>query len=399
MKTAYFDCYSGISGNMILGALIDLGVDVGILNDGLRSLDPGDYRIEVSRQKKNGIAAVYVDVVSIDNCESRTISDILALIDRSALDDDIRSRTRQILVRLAEAEAKVHGRQGDEARLHEVGATDTIVDVAGSLIGLKALGVGDIVSSPLNLGGGTVLCSHGRLPVPVPVTAELLRGFPGYSSGLDGELTTPTGAAIVTTLAGWFGAMPLMRISGVGYGAGKMDLDVPNTLRIFLGERMEAGGVYQAESVVMVETNVDDMNPQLYEHMMDSLLENGALDVFLTPVQMKKGRPGILLSVIARRGSTERLVDIIFREGTTLGVRFTEMGRLSLPRSTKSVQTRFGPVGVKLAGRGDGVVTMSPEYDDCRKAAREHGVPLAQVYDEVRRAWQSSSASLEDPHV
>ena len=396
MTTAYFDCFSGVSGNMILGALVDLGLDLGMLNDGVRSLGLADYRIEVSRVKKNDIAAVYANVITADECESRSIGDILTLIDQSSLDDGIRSRARRIFIRLAEAEAKVHGCEGDQAKLHEVGSNDTVIDVVGSLVGLKALGVDQIGSSFLNLGGGTVRCHHGLLPVPAPVTAELLKGFPTYSSGEFGELTTPTGAAIVTTLAGFFGPMPVMRVGGVGYGAGKMDLDVPNALRIFLGDRTEAHEGRRAESVVVLETNIDDMSPQLYEHIMESLLDNGALDVFMTPVQMKKNRPGVLLSVIAPPEITKNLLDIILREGTTLGVRVAEMERLSLPRSTRIVQTKFGPISVKLAERGDGVVTMSPEYDDCRRASREHGAPLAVVYGEVQRVWQNSLAEAPD---
>jgi uncharacterized protein (TIGR00299 family) protein len=395
MRTAYFDCYSGISGNMILGALLDLGVDIEILNEGLRSLGLDSFEIAVTRQQKNDISAVYADVMTSENGDSRTISDIVSIVDRGALDEDIKIGAKRIFYRLAEAEAKVHGRHEDQVRLHEVGATDTIIDVVGSLVGLKALGVGEIGCSPLNLGSGTVLCGHGSLPVPAPITAELVKGVQVYSSGLVGELTTPTGAAIVTTLAGWFGAMPLLRVSGVGYGAGRMDLDVPNALRIFLGERVDTFGQYRAEPLVLLETNIDDMNPQFYEHILESLLENGALDVFLTPVHMKKSRPGILLSALARRETVETLAGLIFREGTTLGVRMSEVDRLYLPRSTRFVQTRFGAIRVKLSKRGDRMVTVSPEYDDCRKAAKEHGVPLALVYEEVQQAWRDSGTPSE----
>jgi len=300
---------------------------------------------------------------------------------------------REIFVRLAEAEARVHDLNVDAVHLHEVGATDTLVDVFGSLIGLRALGIEEVRCSPLNLGSGLVQCSHGWLPVPAPITAELLRGVPAYTSEAKGELTTPTGAAIATGIAAGFGDMPLMKVEGVGYGAGKMDPEVPNLLRILVGERVETAGALATETITVIETNIDDMNPQFYDHIMESLLQAGALDVFLTPVQMKKNRPGVLLSAIGRSENVQSLVDVMVRESTTLGVRMSETRRVSLPRSAGLVDTGFGQIRIKVARRGDGPSTMTPEYDDCRKAAREHNVSLSTVYSEVQRVWGDSGAT------
>lgn len=391
MRTAYFDCFSGISGNMILGALVDLGLDIDELKAKLSGVPIGDYSISATRVVKQGIAATCVEVVSGGCGESRTIEDITRTIEGSDLDPWVKAKGCGVFARLAEAEARVHGHGGDDTRhLHEVGASDTIIDVLGGLVGLRTLGIEEIVSSPINLGGGMVQCSHGWLPVPAPATAELVKGVPVYGSGARGELTTPTGAAMITGLAASFGPMPAMEVEGVGYGAGRMELDVPNVLRVFLGRTGEDVGERHAatEPVVVLETNIDDMNPQLYDHVMGRLLEAGALDVFLTPVQMKKNRPGTLVTVIARREDTEKLMGVVFSETSTLGVRVTEMNRRALPRFSRTVNTRFGRIRAKIAERGDNVRSMAPEYDDCSRAAKRFGVPISEVYAEVRRVWE-----------
>lgn len=392
MRTAYFDCFSGISGNMVLGALADLGLDLERLKSELGRLPVGGYGLQAAVVSKQGIRAVYVEVVPAGPDPPRTLGDIRGLIERSGLDEGLKRRAEDIFTRLAAAEAKVHGRELEAVHLHEVGATDTLVDVLGSLIGLAALGVEEVRCSPLNLGRGLVQCRHGRLPVPAPITAELLRGVPAYAGEDEGELTTPTGAAIATGLAVAFGSMPLMRVEGVGYGAGRLDLRAPNALRVFVGEGGAAGGATGAASEVLtvLETNIDDMNPQFYDHVMDRLLGAGALDVFLAPVQMKKNRPGVLLSAICRRESADGLAALILRETTTLGVRVTETRRVYLPRAGGAVDTRFGRIRTKVAARSDGASTMTPEYDDCRRAAREHNVPLSAVYTEAQRAWAES---------
>jgi uncharacterized protein (TIGR00299 family) protein len=391
MKTAYFDCFSGISGNMILGALVDLGLDLDELRSKLAGLPLGDHSISAAKVLRQGIAATYVEVVTRDDAGGRTLEEIVQTIQTSDLDPRVKAGACRIFTRLAEAEARVHGHEGDTTRrLREVGATDTIIDVVGGLVGLQMLGVEAVSSSPVNLGGGMVQCSHGWLPVPAPATAELVRGVPVYSSETRGELTTPTGAAMITGLATGFGPMPPMAVEGVGYGAGRMELDAPNVLRLFLGQTADGvgEGLHATEPVVVLETNIDDMNPQLYDHVMGSLLKAGALDVFLTPVQMKKNRPGTLVTVVTRREDAERLVGLLFSETSTLGVRIAEMRRRALPRVVRRVDTRFGKIRVKVAERGNGVRSMAPEYDDCSREARRSGVPISEVYAEVRRAWE-----------
>jgi uncharacterized protein (TIGR00299 family) protein len=393
LKIAYFDCFSGVSGNMILGALVDLGLDLEQLRAELRKLALSGFGIEAGKVTKRGIRATYVNVVTDHPDQARTLEDIIGLIEMSRLDDAVKETGKQIFARLAEAEARVHDRSVEAVHLHEVGATDTLVDVFGSLIGLRALGIEEVRCSPLNLGSGLVRCSHGWLPVPAPITAELLRGVPAYTGQTEGELTTPTGAAIATGVAAGFGDMPLMKVAGVGYGAGKMDPEIPNFLRVFTGERIHTADDFATEAVMVLETNIDDMNPQFYDHIMESLLQAGALDVFLTPVQMKKNRPGVLLTVISRSEDAKDLIGVLTRESTTLGVRITETRRVSLPRSAGVVNTRFGEIRIKVARRGDGYSTVTPEYDDCKKAARAHNVPLSMVYSEVQKAWGDSGAA------
>jgi uncharacterized protein (TIGR00299 family) protein len=393
LRIAYLDCFSGISGNMVLGALVDLGLDLEKARAELGRLPLSGYGIEVSKVTKRGIRATYVDVVTAQPDPPRMLKDIMSLIDRSQLDDGLKRHGREIFVRLAEAEARVHDLNIEVVHLHEVGAVDTLVDVFGTLIGMKALGIEEVRCSPLNLGSGLVQCSHGWLPIPAPITAELLRGVPAYTGEAKGELTTPTGAAIATGIAAGFGDMPLMRIEGVGYGAGKMEPEVPNLLRILVGERVGTASALATETVTVIETNIDDMNPQFYDHIMEGLLQAGALDVFLTPVQMKKNRPGVLLSAIGRSENTQSIIDVMVRESTTLGVRISETLRVSLPRSTGLVDTRFGQIRIKVARRDDGSSTMTPEYDDCKKAAREHNVSLGTVYSEVQKAWGESGGT------
>ncbi len=394
MKTAYFDCFSGISGNMILGALVDLGVDVDDLRSKLAGVSLSDCRISATRVLRQGIEATYVEVDARDAAESRTLDEITQTIQSSDLDPWVKARGCRIFAKLAEAEARVHGHEIDGARhLHEVGATDTLIDVVGGLVGLQMLGVEAIRSSPVNLGSGMVQCSHGLLPVPAPATAELVRGVPVYGSHAQAELTTPTGAAMVTGLALGFGPLPAMEVEGVGYGAGRMELDAPNVLRVFVGQTSDDAGQGHgaAEPIVVLETNIDDMNPQLYDHVMGNLVRAGALDVFLTPVQMKKNRPGTLITAVTRREDAERLVALLFSETSTLGVRIAEMRRRALPRFSRTVTTRFGRIHVKVAERGDTHRSMTPEYDDCSRAARRFSVPVSEVYAEVRRVWEQSS--------
>ena len=387
MKIAYFDCFSGISGNMILGALLDLGVSLDDLRRELAGLPLTGYQLQVSRVTRQGIGGLYVNVRPNEGQVERTLSDILAIIGQSTLSAEVDELSRRIFTRLAEAEARVHNQEVEAVHFHEVGAVDAIVDIVGAAVGLKLLGVERVECSPLNVGGGFVEARHGVLPVPAPATLELLKGVPVYSRGTSHELVTPTGAAIVTTLAACFGPMPAMTVEGIGYGAGKAELEMPNLLRVVVGDSEEVGGDYLSDTVTLLETNLDDMNPQFYDYVMERLFAAGALDVYLIPIQMKKNRPGNMLSVLCPPDRVGEMLAILFAETTTLGVRVRDVTRRCLDRSIVAVDTRFGQIRVKVARRGAVVLHAAPEYDDCKAAARRHGVPLSVVYEEARRVW------------
>jgi uncharacterized protein (TIGR00299 family) protein len=384
MTIAYFDCFSGISGDMTLGALVDAGVPFEVLRAELAKLDVRGYTLEQKPVKRSGLGATKVDVV-LDGREqpARHLSAIREIIRASGLKESVKQKALNIFQRLAEVEAKVHGTTTDKVHFHEVGAVDAMVDIVGSVIGLELLGITEIIASPVNVGSGTVHTAHGRLPVPAPATVELLRGVPLYSSSITFELTTPTGAAIITTLASFFGPLPQMRIDRVAHGAGSKELPgQPNVLRLFLGEYALTP---DAETSVLIETNIDDMNPQVYEHLIDRLMQAGAHDAFLTPIIMKKGRPGILLSVLTDPAKSDVVLDIVFRETTSIGVRIQQVGRRKLAREIREVETSYGRVRVKVSKRGDEVLTATPEYEDCRRLAEEKQVPLKHVMDEVKK--------------
>jgi len=386
MKIAYFDCFSGISGNMILGALLDAGLELSTLEEALSGLRVSGYRIVVRKVRKRHIAGTLVEVEIEEKGAERHLGDVLEIIEQSDLPDDVKESCKAIFTRLAEAEARVHGAGVDDIHFHEVGALDAIVDVVGSVAGLRLLGVERIYASPVHVGHGTVECAHGLLPVPAPATLELLRGVPIYGRDVEAELVTPTGAAILTTLAQGFGAAPPMRVERVGYGAGSRDLPLPNLLRVSIGSTAEGIEEYEEDIVTLIETNIDDMNPQLYEHVMGRLFAVGALDVFLTPIQMKRGRPGIQFSVLVREEHVAAVLDILFTETTTIGVRTCQMRRWKLARERVVVETRYGPVRVKIARRGRAVLNIAPEYRDCQRIASDRGVPLKEVYQAALNA-------------
>ncbi|NPV54257.1 MAG: nickel pincer cofactor biosynthesis protein LarC [Firmicutes bacterium] len=420
MKIAYFECFSGISGDMILGALVDAGLDLGELKTGLDKLKlagPDAFELKVEKTARNGISGTSIEVITDLNPGHpraqgfRRLSDIEAVLDASDLDEATMEMSRRIFRRLAVAEAKVHNIPVDQVHFHEVGAVDTIVDVVGAVLGFRAMGVTKIYASRLHVGTGFVKCAHGMLPVPAPATLELLRGVPIYATGVQGELVTPTGAAIITTLAESFGGCPEMHLERIGYGAGKQNLDIPNLLRIYLGEKVkrkradgsedrakgktgavealaEVTGTNDAGYEVIVECNIDDMNPEFYDHVMQVLFEKGALDVFLTPVIMKKERPGTVLTVLTCGEKLDEIARTIMMETTTLGVRIHRVMRRKAERDSISVTTRFGEARVKVARLEGQILNIAPEYEDCRKLARKHGVPLKVVYEEVKRAIQ-----------
>ncbi len=392
-RIAYFDCFSGISGNMILGALLDLGLPQAELEADLAKLPLDGYRLQVTPVSKHGLGGTYVDVEVSEQGVERHLADVLALIDASTLPDVVKERSRRIFERLAQAEARVHRRPVESVHFHEVGAVDAIVDIVGAVAGLERLGVEKLWCSPLNVGSGFVRASHGVLPVPAPATAELLKGAPTYSRHAERELVTPTGAAVVSTLAQGFGTLPPMTVQAVGYGAGKADLPLPNLLRVMVGEASGAGDGHLSDWVTVLETNLDDMNPQFFDYVLERLLGAGALDVYCTPVHMKKNRPGTVLTIISPPGRAEELLGIVFRETTTLGVRMQEMPRRCLERALYPVETPFGVVRVKVARQGDQVLNVAPEYEDCKRAALQHGVALQAVYDVARKSWEQGAGS------
>lgn len=381
----YFDCFSGASGDMMLGALLDLGVPVEALRTALGGLgvDPGC--VSVTRVSRAGVAATKVQVVGPRDHHHRSVAEIARLIERSALSPAGKARAKALFRRLAEVEADIHQIPVEQVHLHEVGALDSIVDIVGTVFAMEWLGVADVMASPLNLGSGTVECEHGTFPVPAPATARLLTGAPVYSSGAPAELVTPTGALLVTGYAGSFGPLPRMRFERIGYGAGDHDLPgVPNVLRAFLGERLEARAPTRA---VVLEFEVDDMNPQIFGPLMDRLYAAGALEVFYAPVQMKKNRPGTLVTIVAPPERREALGTIVFRETTTIGVRYEEVERECLAREVCEVDTPAGRVRVKVARRDGVVVNAAPEFEDCLRVAAERGLPVKEVQAIAMKAY------------
>lgn len=386
MKAAYFDCFSGISGDMTLGALADAGCPLGLLRDELKGLDVPGWEISAEKVWKNGMAATQVSVRTEDTQTHRSLTTILGVLEKSKLAAAVRERASAIFRRLGEAEAAVHDVPIEKIHFHEVGAVDAMVDIVGACIGFSALGIERFACSALNVGGGMAKMAHGVLPVPAPATARLLLGKPTYSNGVQKELVTPTGAAIVATLCQTFGPQPPMRIESIGYGAGTTDLEgQPNVLRIMVGESLEASEAEFDEEVRVIEANLDDLNPQVYGYLVEKALAAGALDVFTTPVQMKKGRPGTLLTLLCKPARAKELMDLVFAETTTFGLRSYTAQRRILPREWESVQTRFGEVRLKVARVNGKVLQVSPEYEDCRKLAEEKKVALREVMEEARR--------------
>jgi pyridinium-3,5-bisthiocarboxylic acid mononucleotide nickel chelatase len=384
MKIAYFDCPSGAAGDMIMGALVDAGVPFDAFRAELRKLALPGWDLLRREVKKGAFRATKIDV-EIDataHRHDRSLADIQAILEASSLDPDVKERAGRVFVRLADAEARVHGTSREAVHFHEVGAVDAIVDVTGGVLGLAMLGVGAVYVSALPLGGGFVDGAHGRMPVPGPGTAELLRGFPVVDTGVRAELVTPTGAAILTTLGRPAVSLPSMVIGAVGYGAGTMELPgTPNVLRCFVGE---AAGEVRAESIVQLETTIDDMSPQLYEPLMDRLFEAGAVDVFLTPVVMKRSRPGTVLTALCPRDRLDRLVRVLFEESSTIGLRWTEWQRATLPREMVTLPTTYGAMQFKVARLDGRVVTVTPEFADVARIARDKALPVREVLDQAR---------------
>ena len=392
MKLAYFDCFSGISGDMTLGALVDAGCSLELLRSGLQGLKIPGWTISSEKVWKNGMAATFVHVATEDQTKHRSLSAILEIFEKSQLSESVGKNAAAIFRKLGEAEASVHDVALEKIHFHEVGAVDAIVDIVGACIAFDALGIEKFACSPLNVGGGTAKMSHGVLPVPAPATAKLLQGKPTYSNGVQRELVTPTGAAIVSTLCDTFGPQPQMTVSAIGYGAGSMELEgQPNVVRIMIGEAADKVITGFDEEMSVIEANLDDMNPQIYGYFLEKALAAGALDVYTTPVQMKKNRPGTLLTLLCKPQDTNSLMSLVFAETTTFGARTYRAQRRTLPRESVNVHTQFGDVRVKLSRVNGRILHVAPEFDDCRKLAVEKNVSLQRVFNEAMRSYDASS--------
>jgi len=399
MKTLYFDCFAGASGNMVLGALVDLGVDRSELGNRLQRLSVTDFSIEYTEVDRSGISSTHVNVVVPPETKHRHLHNIERIIDDSGLSDQVKERSKAIFTRLAQAEADVHGIDVQKVHFHEVGALDAIVDVVGSCIGFEMLGIERFVGSKINVGTGFVTMEHGTYPVPPPAVAKLLAGVPAYSNEIAGELLTPTGAAIISTVCESYGPLPEMRVEQTGYGAGTRTYDkFPNVLRLILGEsEVETAGPTDSdlisERLVVLETNVDDLSPQVVGYVQEKAFELGALDCWTTPIQMKKNRPAAMLSLLCGEETKSALTEMLFLETSTLGVRSAKVDRLSLHREMHSVQTIYGLIDVKAATYRGRIVNVMPEYDQVKHAAAEHNVPFRVVHAETVASFKGIARS------
>ena len=388
MRIAYLDCASGVSGDMMLGALIDSGVDLAQVQAGIDSLGLPSCRLAIEEVKKNGFRALQLTVEHEPEHAHRHLHHIVEMIDRSTLTPSQRELALRIFNRLAQAEAKVHGSTIEKVHFHEVGAVDSIADIVGSAIAWDLLRVDRIVCSAVPTGTGFVQIAHGRCSIPAPATGELLQGVPIAASDVQGELTTPTGAAIVSTLVDEFGPLPAITISATGYGAGQADFEHPNLLRLLVGE--DASGIRQGDQVALLETNLDDTPGEAVGYCIEKLWQAGALDVATSALQMKKGRPGVLLSVQCSPADADRLAEIVFRETTTLGLRRSTVQRQILSRRSVKTSTAWGEIAGIAATLPDGSERFSPEYDSCREIADKEKVPLAEVYAAALQAFVKS---------
>ena len=404
MKILYFDCFAGAAGDMILGALLDAGLPFDELKQALGSLAVEGWDVSVDRVVKTGVTATKFRVhehahaapapgapAHIRPHKHYHLKHIVAAIERSALTATGKAKAIKMFRRLGEAEAAIHGTTLEQVHLHEVGALDSIIDIVGAVFALEWFNAGRIVVSPINVGGGMVKSAHGVFPVPAPATLALLTNAPVYSSGIQAELLTPTGALILTEYASAFGPVPAMTVDRVGYGAGDRDLtETPNVVRVLVGEAESPkpqAASRKLQPVTVLECEIDDMNPQIFGVLMDTLYAAGALEVFYAAVQMKKNRPGTLMTVVARPEDRETMTEIVFRESTTIGVRYQELARECLDREMVTVTTPLGPVRFKVARRGGRLVNAQPEFDDLAKLSQEGGIPLKDVQALAHKAW------------
>lgn len=370
---------------MMLGALLDLGWEASELRKEAEKLKLSGWELEVEKVSKQGITGTQVRIRDEEN-KPRSFEKLLETIEKSDLENKVKEKSQSILTRIGEAESGIHGIPLSETHLHELGGVDTLIDVVGTVSGMERLGIEKIYASKVHVGKGFIECAHAILPLPAPATLELLKDVPIYGGDVEGELTTPTGAAIISSLASGFGRIPSMVIKGIGYGAGQRDFPFPNLLRVFLGTAEEiSGDAYVENAAMVIEANIDDMNPEIYPYLMEKLLEAGAKDVYFIPMHMKKNRPGILLGAIAEE-EFQKVVDVIFRETTTLGVRIHEVWRKKLAREEIWLPTKYGRVRAKLGILQGKVVNISPEYESCRELSQKSRVPLKDIYQEIQLA-------------
>ncbi|GAB4114991.1 MAG: nickel pincer cofactor biosynthesis protein LarC [Candidatus Caldatribacteriota bacterium] len=389
MKVAYFECLSGISGDMVVGALLDAGLKLEELEEELKKLNLSGYALEAKKISKKGIRATKFKVQIEEQGVERRFKDILFILEQSKLEKELKEQAIQIFYRLAQAESKIHQKEIEKIHFHEVGGIDAIIDITSAVIGIRKLGIQEIYASALPLGKGFIECAHGIIPVPAPATLELLKNIPTYDGKVKSEMVTPTGAAIISTLAKGFGERPFFHLETIGYGAGEKEFDIPNLLRINIGQKWEEGksisDLYLQDKLILLETNLDNMNPEFYDYIMERLFSVQALEVFLTPLQMKKNRPGCQLSVLIVEENLSKALEIIFAETTTLGVRVKEVKRFKLERKVEKIKTRFGEVRVKIGVSRKEIKNIAPEYEDCKKIAKQWQVSLKEVYEEAKR--------------
>lgn len=408
MRIAYFDCFAGISGDMTLGALVDAGLSFEELKVELAKLNLQEYEIKQEKVIKQGMTGTKIHVLAQEEHVHRHLNDITQIIQESKLTEEVKAKAVAVFRKLAEAEAKVHGTSPDEVHFHEVGAVDAIVDIVGAVIGLHKLGIEKVYASAVHTGKGFTKAAHGTIPIPAPATLELLRGIPVYTQNIPFELVTPTGAAILSAYCSDFGDMPVMNVEYIGYGAGERELTIPNLLRVMIGNhnqsethkiaasnnseipsRGEARFLQeqkiQSGQALMLETNIDDMIPEFYDYLIQKFLKEGAMDVFLQPIQMKKNRPAVTLSVQIHPSQLEKFTTLILKETTTIGVRVYPVTKYMLPYEVILVDTPWGKAKAKIVRADDEFTTVSPEYEDCRRIAETENVPLNQVYEEVKR--------------
>jgi pyridinium-3,5-bisthiocarboxylic acid mononucleotide nickel chelatase len=399
MKTLYFDCFSGVSGDMILGTLVDSGVNLETIKSELGKLNLTGYSLNAYKTKRGQISGtkVNVELAEVQNDPTHHdchLSSIKKIIEESNLSEEVKKRSLNVFQKIGVAEAEIHNIPLEKVHFHEVGALDSIVDIVGSVAGIVSLNAEKIYSSAINTGEGMVKCDHGTMPVPAPATVKLLESIPCYSSGVKKELATPTGVAILSEMVDEFCSLPLLKIQGSGFGAGGHEIEsVPNLLRLIVGEMEEVKG--SAESFIMVETNIDDMNPEFYDHISQRLFDAGAVDVFSSPILMKKNRPAQKLSILSPSVDFQKIQKIVFEESTTFGLRYYFVDRAILDRKNVIVETSYGSVNVKIGSLNGEVLQIAPEYEDCKVLAKEKQVPLKQVYNETLQKIQGYTKQLK----